>query len=232
MGEKFMKCLKFSLVHPSRGRPLQALRCAEIWIKNFSGHNSLEYILSLDTDDAPNYKETIKKIGGMVELKVTINPNPSIVPALNTGAKLATGDVLMCIADDVECPSNWDLELQKAIGDRTEFVVAVSDGIQPRIQTLQILSKTYYDRFGYVFYPKYISLYADIEFTEVAYRLNKVIKARHLLFRHRHYSQPNGLPLDNTYLREKRPEAYVTGKALYIRRAKEGFPKMGKGGKA
>ncbi len=211
--------MKFSLIHPSRGRPQQALSCLRFWLKNFSGKNELEYILSLDSDDAINYLSVIPVMHSIVRAKVCVDSNKSVVPALNNGAKLSTGDVLIYLSDDFECPGNWDLELQKAIGDRKEFAIWVNDGLQDSVMTIHMLSRLYYQRLGYMYYSEYFSVYADNDITEQAKRDGVLINARHLLFKHNHYSVL-GIPPDATYQRENSSEAYATGRALYFRRNK------------
>lgn len=217
--------MKFSLIHPSRGRPAQALNCINLWLTRFSKENKIEYVLSLDTDDASNYLSVIPRMHRLVDAKVVVKQNKSVVPALNNGAKVSTGDVLIYLSDDFECPENWDRELVKVIGNKKEFAIWVADGLQNSIMTIHMLSRAYYERLGYMYYPEYFSVYADNDITEQAKKDNVMINARHLLFKHNHHSLNGGLPFDATYAKENCNEAYSSGRTLFIKRQQKEFIK-------
>lgn len=186
-----------------------------------SSHNDLEYILSIDSDDAHNYKLVAKELLSFRCLKVVTNPNKNIVQALNAGAVQSTGDVLIYVSDDFGCPPNWDLEIQLAVKDSKfdDWVLFVYDGNQKEWQTISILSREYYKKDGYIYYPEYISMFADPEFTETARHRKKVIDGTHLTFKHNHYTV-GGLPFDATYAKEESKEAWDHGQALFNKRQK------------
>lgn len=208
----------FSLIHPSRGRPKQALECIRFWSQNCSEKTKIEYVLSLDQDDTLPYLDSIPRMFKIANTKVTVSPNKSVVPALNNGAKIATGDVLIYLSDDFLCPQNWDLELEKVIGDKKDFAIWVYDGLQKQVMTIHMLSRSYYQRLGYMYFPDYFSVYADNDITETALKDRVVIDAKHLLFKHNHHSVKNGFPIDVTYKRENSAEAYRIGKELFAKR--------------
>lgn len=211
-----------SLIHPSWGRPAMCRQCIYMWLDHLSKHNDLEYILSLDTDNAKKYLPVIRELVGKLNLKVVIYPNPNMVHALNNAAKLATGDILIYVSDDFECFPNYDIAIQKAVGKKKDWALFVSDGIRDDdVQTISILSKEYYDRFGYIYYPKYISMWADPDYTEVAKRTGKVIKALNLTFQHRHFML--GTHHDTTYQKQNSSTAWDHGEKLFYKRAAENF---------
>jgi len=215
---------KFSIIHPSRGRVRGSWNCIMTWMGLMSPYNEMEYILSLDRDDSMKYMRVVERAVGRIKLKVVIGSNSNVVQALNRGACQATGDVLLYVSDDFLCPSNWDLEIQKAVKDRgDDWFLLVNDGIQQKTATLLIESRKYYDRFGYMYYPDYISMWADPDATEVARRSGKLIDATGtLLFKHNHYSI-GGLPVDATYLKENSSKAWTHGENLYLQREKDNF---------
>ena len=213
---------RFSLVHPSRGRPDQAWECMCRWRAKCSPFNNLEYVLSLDRDDADKYRRTVREMVGTIDLRVVIHDNKTMVEALNVGARVARGDVLIYVSDDFECPDNWDVEIQKCVGKEKDWVLFVYDGIQKSAQTISILSRVYFERFGYIYYPEYMSLWADPDFTETAIRLGKNIDGMHLLFRHNHYSTGRSA-YDPTYAKQDSEAAWKHGESLFQRRAKGNF---------
>lgn len=214
--------MKFSLIHPSRERAERCYNVIKDYRNNFSKKNDLEIVISLDLDDvqAGKYHDLHKNHS---DTKIVIHPNKNYVEALNNAAKFATGDILIASADDFHFPQNWDIGLQNVVPfNRKEYVIWIDDGIQPRIMTLPILSMEYYQRFGYIYYPEYISMYADNDFTEVAKKLNVVVMARHLLFRHMHYSLGH-MPEDATARKQNAPASYAHGEKIFNRRITENF---------
>lgn len=217
----------FSIVHPTRGRPGQAWQCFHMWTQLFSGHNKLEYVFSLDADDAGSYFPILRNESGGAgrDMKVVIHQNATMVEALNRGARHARGEILIYVSDDFECLPNWDVEIQKAVhgkGKNGDWVLFVYDGIQKATQTISILSRKYYDRFGYIYFPEYRSMWADPDFTETARRLKKNVNAFHLTFRHRHPSV-GGRPFDGTYARQDSGEAWAWGEKIFARRKADNF---------
>jgi hypothetical protein len=124
------------------------------------------------------------------------------------------------------CPE-WDRKLLEAIPDLdAEVVVETSSNTpadEPRIMVFQILSRRRLDKLGYLFWPEYESVYADMEFGDHARKDGVVIDARHIVIEHRHYTFGRA-PVDSAYLWQNRPEAYQLGDAVYARRCAEGFP--------
>ena len=69
----------------------------------------------------------------------------------------------------------------------TDGVLWFNDGYQgSNLNTLCILGKKYYDRFGYIYNPTYVSLWCDTEFTEVSKLLKKVKYIPHIIIKHEH----------------------------------------------
>lgn len=212
----------YSLVHPARGRPVLSGNCIETWVQRCSTHNKLEYVLSLDADDAHNYLPLLTRISGKLWFSAIISTNQGVVDALNHGARHATGDVLIYVSDDFEPPELWDLKLDEVIGDLTDFVVWVNDGIQLRIMTISIVSRKYYEREGHMYYPEYFSVFCDNDFTEKAKRQQKIIMAQHLTFQHNHPCAGRATP-DATYKRSNADKNYLDGETTFTRRWNENF---------
>jgi hypothetical protein len=83
----------------------------------------------------------------------------------------------------------------------TDGVLWFNDGLQgPRLNTLSILGRKYYDRFGYIYHPAYKSLYCDNEFTEISVSLNKVIYCKDVIIEHRHADLDHSL-VDDLHIR-------------------------------
>ncbi len=161
------------------------------------------------------------------QLKVVVNTGPkTCVAGWNTAAAATTGKVIIAVADDFKPPVGWD-ELLLALEPKDwidkETVVKTEDGYVHDIFVLSILTRKRYERFGYLFYPKYLSLFCDTEFGEVALRDGVVLEANHLLFEHCH-PDCNKRPRDGSDMVHASRERWNAGEMLFkVRRAK-GFP--------
>jgi glycosyltransferase involved in cell wall biosynthesis len=203
-----------SLVHPSRGRPEKAYITANNWIR-LAGGCALEHIFSLDSSDP--FVNEYKAID-----KVIINDNDCVVQATNHGASVATGDILIYLSDDFECPNNW-AETIKALPYSGEFMIKAHDGLQDfrsQVLTIPIMSKALYQKLGYFFYPEYKSMWVDVDLFHVCERLGVIKYHRELLFQHNHYCNGKSTK-DDTY---RRSDGYWNqGKEVYNRRERKGF---------
>ena len=94
---------------------------------------------------------------------------------------------MIVTADDMICvQQGWDQiirnEMNKNFPDG-DGVLHFNDGFTgEKLNTLPILTKSYYDRFGFVYNTAYKSLFCDNEFQEVAKKLNKTIYINQVLF--------------------------------------------------
>jgi len=151
-----------------------------------------------------------------------------LVDAFNQAAALSTGKVLVVIADDFFPFPNWDTALLDVLGyksDQPAVVWASTQGSNDAHFIVHpILTRAYYERYGYIFWHEYEAWYADNEFSDVAHRDGVVIDARQRLrFDHRHPSR--GLVAsDEINLRQDKRGATIF-KAIYYRRKREGFPR-------
>src|SRR5207247_1570481 len=93
--------IRFSLLHPSRGRLERAAQAIGEWTARRSGAHAVEHILSIDTDDdVAGYRRVAEAAG----VRLVVNANRSVVDAANAAARAATGDVLIVVSDDFGCP--------------------------------------------------------------------------------------------------------------------------------
>lgn len=215
-----MTAVRFSLIHPSRGRVAQASAAIDEWRGAASGTHECEHLLSIDADDPD--RDGYAALARSRHAQLLLRDNRSVVDAVNYAASRSTGDVLIVMADDFGCPPRWDQAIADAIGERRNVAVLVHDGIEGRIMTLPIIDRAFFERCGYVYFPDYISMYCDDDLTELASHTRRLIDARHLRFPHRHPAATGGR-LDATYQRQSRPLAWIEGRRVLARRRASGF---------
>lgn len=185
-----------SIIHPTRGRSDQAIATMKKWIDNSDSRESIEYIFSVDRDDP----DPLLLGSSLWNRKIITNPNKSAIEAINRGAEISSGDILVVCSDDFDCPEHWDTLLLEAIGGKQDFCAKTNDGHQDWLITLPIMDRIYYERFGYVYNPDYSHMFADLEMSCVAWMLGRYIELP-LTFKHNHYSligqQPDAINRKN-----------------------------------
>jgi glycosyltransferase involved in cell wall biosynthesis len=187
-----------------------------MWLRR--AKEPVQLIVSLDADD-PSLKQY-----QAIYPDALINPNKSAVEAVNTAAKHATGNIMIVLSDDTECPPSWDLAIRRAVADRKDYVLKVNDGIQNWIVTMPIIDREYYNRFGYIYHPAYSHMFADTFFSHVADALKRIIWRNDITFRHCHYSVMKRRP-DN--VNRRADSTWNEGKRTYLRMLRDnlGLPR-------
>lgn len=207
-----------SIIHPTRCRPHQSFTCMRQWVLR-AGMKDLEVIVCLDNDDPTlsQYLDLYQSFPHPFTFQIT--DTTTSVEAINRGARIAQGDILMVVSDDQEPCAQWAVRLRHYTKDKTDWILKTQDGIQPVIITLPIMDRVYYQRDGYIYYPGYKHLFCDRELTDVAHLRKRVI-TKNIRFTHRHHSRTKNATDD---IARRNDATYNDGKALYQSRKKINF---------
>lgn len=205
--------MKITLLHPSRSRPEIAKETYLNWLNKSSGKHELEHIFSLDFSDPLNEGYTRFD-------KLTIDHNDCLVEAVNEGAKIATGDIILVLSDDFDCPQNWDELIINAFGGQKCKLLKVFDGVQKWIITLPIMDMDYYKMQGYVYFPLYKHMFADTHMSHKGDLEGNIIWRNDLLFEHKHYSTGKS---KKDAVNIKADSTWEIGEAVYLNQIKMCF---------
>lgn len=206
----------YTLVHPTRSRPKKSFDTISKWMA-FAGQE-VEVIISLDEDD-PKLNEYYSAYHAS-PATILVQKNRSAIDAVNKAASVASGNIMIVVSDDFDCPKDWGSRLFLALRGRRDFVLKTYDGVQDYIVTLPILDQVYYKRYGYVYHPDYQHLFCDTEFTHVADVNRRLIVRNDITFLHRHHTVTKEKHDEVT----KRAEATGRqGEKLYLQRCREKF---------
>jgi glycosyltransferase involved in cell wall biosynthesis len=142
--------MKITLLHPSRWRATQARQTLDFWISRAECPEMIQHILSLDDDDdqIDQYKNLFP------DSEIHIDSNQNVVQATNAARHLATGEIIIYLSDDFQCPDYWDrLIVQTYLkqGHPDCWLVRVDDLLQKTtadVLTIPIMSKKINGSFG------------------------------------------------------------------------------------
>jgi hypothetical protein len=216
----------FSLVYTTR-RPAMVATVLQNWLNKATKPAEVEMVIAIDGNDMVSLAlMRAAKDSSKIRWVVQDQPPFNSVRGWNKAAERATGKVLLIISDDFDCPPAWDqklLELPVKNWVDGEYVVHVDDGFVQDLCTLPILTRKRYQRFGYVFYSSYESVFSDTELTERARMDGVMIEAVHLRFEHHHYDN-HKRELDAIDREHNSTGRWKRGQLLFDFRKSIGFP--------
>ena len=176
---------------PTRSRPQKFLSVLKGYTEKAHDNTNITYLITIDSndlsmtekvkDEAMKYAPNVVFITGISQSKVH---------ACNRDIHhFLSWDVLILASDDMICQKKgWDVIVEKTMKNKfpdLDGVLYFPDGFTD-LNTMCILGKEYYNRFGYIYHPAYKSLWCDNEFQEVAQRLGKEYRSIEILFKHEH----------------------------------------------
>lgn len=203
-----------------------AKETANYWYFRASDPTKVEYILSVDNDDAKkfDYRDRFTEILWPVK-RILFNDNDTVVKATNAAAKESTGSILLYLSDDFHCPVEWDrLIRQRTKNVDKPWLLKVDDCYQKfdkDVLTIPIMSRSLYEKLGYFWHPDYRSMFCDQDLYYSAKNLNALILAPELRFEHMHPVAGKG-KYDETYTRST--ANWDQGKSVYQQRQRLNFP--------
>lgn len=212
---------RISLLHATRGRWSQAIGAMNMWMARAANPAAVEHWFAIDEDDVES-REKLRRFRCVLSKASTYS-----VGAWNKAASVATGDVLIQIADDFEPPPNWDAMILQALeADKyplsghlfNEKVLRVSDGCRTDgLLTMAIVTRRWYEKHG-LFHVEYRNVYSDTDLTATATKENAIIAAPNIVIKHHHPFFNKAVPMDATYERGNDPAEYERAKQIYEQR--------------
>jgi len=198
--------MKFLIKFPTRGRPEKFFEVLDKYIEKFSNENEYHILVSCDYDDIKmNNQEAIEKLSSYENLSYYFSKRDSKIGAVNRDVEKAPEyDILLLASDDMipekeEYDKRIAEEMTKNYPD-LDGVVWFFDGYKEDLNTLCILGKPYYDRFGYIYHPDYDSWYPDNEFMDVANLLKKQTFVDEVIIKHEHPANTREAAFDQLYV--------------------------------
>lgn len=211
---------------PTRGRPEKFFKVLDEYYQKLSGNNNVQFLITCDNDDLTmNNSNVITKLKQYKNLTVIFGDNKTKIEAINANLNDVVFDILLLASDDMlPVADNYDsIIIENMLNHFSDFdgVLWFNDGVQQnRLNTLCILGRTYYNRFGYIYNPEYKSLWCDAEFTQVSNMLGKQKYFEQCIIKHEHHSL-TGVGYDEIY--DKNEKFERTDKNTFLKRQANNF---------
>jgi len=213
---------------PTRGRKNKFLNTLRKYVTLANNIENIKFLISVDIDDVDMYSsETVEIIHQNPNCEILVSDNISKVEAINRGINEFEykWDILLLASDDmIPQKKGYDDVIRDNMSKfypDTDGVLWFNDGFKGnKLNTLSIMGKKYYDRFNYIYYTKYKSVWCDNEFMDVANILNKQTYIDDIIIRHEHpdYGLANRDEIHTKNLQNENHD-----KSLYLKRRSTNF---------
>lgn len=193
------------LLHPSRGRPDQAESAIQKWVELSVDAERLTHIFSLDTSDE-------RKFAYHCWDYLETNDNRTMVEALNRCIEHLGDGIAVTLYDDMTPSEGWDQALVDAY--EPGKLLHVDCGLL--LQTVCAGCTSVFKRWGYVYYPGYVSMFADNDYQEHGEAESLFVDCA-MSVEHKHPAHGTA-ETDATYQRQNHSAAYAIGERILQRR--------------
>lgn len=211
---------------PTRNRWDKFFKLLDLYQQTADNLKNIEFVITCDINDASKPSNIAERISKFKNITVISGVSTGKIHACNRDMEmLRNWDIVLLASDDmIPQIKGWDDIIRRSMQTHfpdTDGVLWFNDGYtKQNLNTMCILGKKYFDRFGYIYNHDYISLWCDNEFTEVSMMLKKVVYSDNVLFKHEHPAN-NGQGNDTLYrINEK---FYNIDKETYLKRKKNNF---------
>jgi len=202
----------------TRSRPLKFRALIEN-IVQLTHHEDYTILVSIDEDD-----ETMLNTDTLnLPIVLRVGNSKNKIDAINRDLPYNDWDILVNVSDDMWFTKyGFDIDIIEAFENNLDQYIHFPDGFtNERLCSMSIIGREYYERFGYIYHPDYVSLWCDNESMEVAQMLGKYKYVNKNIFVHNHpvwLNQPQDELLRKTQSFERQD------KRVYNKRKACGFP--------
>lgn len=182
--------MKLLIQFPTRERPQRFKKYLLRYLAYMEDHQNFHIQVSCDVTDSRMNRSWMREfINTQPNTSIIFNNNQNKIQAINRNIPTTGWDVLLLASDDMwPVVRGYDTIIRQAMDDYfpdTDGVLHFNDGIHgPELNTLSIIGKKYYDRFGYVYNPEYKSICCDREFHVISGQLGRRKYFDDIIIRH------------------------------------------------
>lgn len=184
--------MKLLIKFPTRNRKEQFFETFKKY-QEFITEDTTKFSITIDEDDlSMNNQDVINEITSYINTEVTIGKSLSKIDAINRDIDVNSDwDIVLLASDDmIPQVKGFDKIINTLMTSHypdTDGILFFNDGFKGQeLNTLCILGKKYYERFGYIYYPEYKSTWCDNEFMMVGNILKKQTYFPMVIIKHEH----------------------------------------------
>lgn len=198
------KLFKFA----SRGRPERFFTSLDSIVNNISDKDYYHVSCTLDEDDATMNNDTvISRINSYKNVSIAWGKSESKIHAINRDMPDIDWDILFCVSDDLVVDMfGFDVmiavDMLNWFPDLDGLLHYPDQDAKEHLATIYIAGRKFYDRFGYIYHPKFKSLWCDNLVMDISKLLGKYKFCGCQLFRHLNPAY-GYLPKDEMFLRQQ-----------------------------
>jgi hypothetical protein len=185
--------MKLLIKFPTRNRKNKFFKVLKQYQNLCEDIENTQFLITLDNDDDDmNSSEVSDIFNTFKNVKFVYGNSNSKIHAINRDIELADEwDIVLLASDDmtpkVKGYDNIIRNKMKEFYPDTDGILWFNDGHQKIVSTLLcILGKKYYERFNYIYYPGYKSVWSDNEFMLVGNILKKQTYFDEVIIEHEH----------------------------------------------
>ena len=185
--------MKLLVKFPTRNRKNKFFKVLRQYQNLCEDLDNTYFLITLDNDDESMNPSDVEDIFNTFKnVKVIYGTSNSKIHAVNRDIELVNDwDIVLLASDDmtpkVKGYDNIIRNKMKEFYSDTDGILWFNDGhMGNKLNTLCILGKKYYDRFGYIYHPEYKSVWSDNEFMLVGNILGKQTYFEQVIIEHEH----------------------------------------------
>jgi hypothetical protein len=185
--------MKLLIKFPTRNRKNKFFKVLRQYQNLCEDLDNTYFLITLDNDDESMNPSDVEDIFNTFKnVKVIYGTSNSKIHAVNRDIELINDwDIVLLASDDmtpkVKGYDNIIRNKMKEFYSDTDGILWFNDGhMGNKLNTLCILGKKYYDRFGYIYHPEYKSVWSDNEFMLVGNLLGKQTYFEQVIIEHEH----------------------------------------------
>jgi len=185
--------MKLLIKFPTRNRKNKFFKVLRQYQNLCEDLDNTYFLITLDNDDESMNPSDVEDIFNTFKnIKVVYGTSNSKIHAVNRDIELVNDwDIVLLASDDmtpkVKGYDNIIRNKMKEFYSDTDGILWFNDGhMGNTLNTLCILGKKYYDRFGYIYHPEYKSVWSDNEFMLVGNILGKQTYFEQVIIEHEH----------------------------------------------
>lgn len=223
---------KILVKYASRGRPQRFFDGMESIYSLCSQPDHIRVLITADLDDPLMNNNEVKEqicqyknahiIYGISENKIhACNRDFDVIPE-----EWKDWDIVANFSDDQRWTmQNWDdyirIDFNQISPDFSHFIAYLDPDTKGALSTLYIAGRNWYDQFGYIYNPEYVSLFADNEVEDIAKMKGKYHYTGYSIYQHFNpaYNYDN-FPKDEMFIKQQQIGWDIDQKTYYARKAR------------